>query len=147
MVGVCIYYDRAVDSTILVGLSLLAAAQSKPSAHKLFLVKWLLDYTATNPDAILTFKWSNMVLAVHSDTSFISKPLPRSQVGRHFFCSSNIDDPPNNGAVLNITKILIAVMSSTAEAGLGVLYINACEAIPMRQVVKEMGHKQSPTPI
>jgi hypothetical protein len=68
-------------------------------------------------------------------------------VGGHFFCSSNIEDPPDNGAILNTSKILKAVMSSTAKAELGALYINAWEAIPMRLLLKEMGHKQPPTPI
>jgi hypothetical protein len=38
-------------------------------------------------------------------------------------------------------------MSSAAEAELGVLYINANEAVPMRQLLVEMGHKQPKTPI
>jgi len=59
----------------------------------LSLVKWLLDYAATNLNAILTYKKSDMVLAVHSDASFLREP---------FFCSSDIEDPPDNGAVLNI---------------------------------------------
>ena len=136
-----------MDSTILVGLSSLAAAQSKPTAQTLFLIKWLLDYAATNPDAILTYKKSGMVLAVHSDASYLSEPMARSCVGSHFFCSSNVDNPPDNGAVLNISKILKAGMSSAAKAKFGALYINAREAIPMQQVLKEMGHKQPPTPI
>jgi hypothetical protein len=65
---------------------------------------------ATNPDAILTYKKSDMVLAVHSDALYLSEPAARSQAGSHFFCSSNMDDPPNNGAVLNKSKILKAVM-------------------------------------
>jgi hypothetical protein len=88
-----------------------------------------------------------MVLAVHSDASYLSEPMARSRDGGHFFCSSNVDNPPDNDAVLNISKILKAVMSSAAEAKLGALYINACEAIPMQQVLKEMSHKQPPTPI
>jgi hypothetical protein len=136
-----------VDSTILVGLSLLAAAQPKPIAHTLSLVKGLLDYVATNPDAILTYKKSDMVLAVHSNASYLRKPSAQSQVGNHFFCSSNIKDPPDNCAVLNISKILKAVMTSAAKADLGALYINAWEAIPMQMLLKEMGHKQPPTPI
>ena len=56
-----------------------------------------------------------------------------------------VDNPPDNGAVLNISKILKAVMSSAAKAKFGALYINTCEAIPMQQVLKEMGHKQPPT--
>jgi hypothetical protein len=147
VIGVLLYYGRAVDSTILTGLSSLAAAQATPTTHTLSLVKWLLDYAATNPDAVLTYTKSDMVLAVHSDASYLSEPAARSRVGGHFFCSSDVEDPPDNGAVLNISKILKAVMSSAAEAELGGLYINAREAIPMRQLLEEMGHKQPPTPI
>jgi hypothetical protein len=136
-----------VDSTIITGLSSLTATQAKPTAQTLFLINWLLDYAATNPDAILKYKKSDMVLAVHSNALYLSEPAAISQVGRHFFCSSNVDDPPNNGAVLNISKILKTVMSSAAEAKLGALYINAPEAIPMRPLLEEMGHKQPPTPI
>jgi hypothetical protein len=131
VIGVLLYYNRAVDSTILIGLSSLAAAQFKPTTHTLSLVKWLLDYWATNPDAILTYKKSNMVLAMHSNASYLSESSAQSQVGGHFFCSSNVEDPPDNGAVLNTSKILKAVMSSAAKAELGALYINAQETIPM----------------
>ncbi len=57
VISVLLYnYGQAVNSTILVGLSSLAAAQAKPLKQTLSLAKWLLDYTATNPDAILTYK-------------------------------------------------------------------------------------------
>ncbi len=39
--------------------------------------------------------------------------------------------PINNGAVLNISKIIKAVMSSAAEAELGVLFINAKTVVSM----------------
>jgi hypothetical protein len=146
VIGVLLYYGQAVDSTILVGLDSLAAAQAKPTKQTVSLIKCLLNYAATNPDAILTYK-KNMVLAVHSDASYLSKPSACSRVGGHFFCSANVDDPPNNGAILNISKILKAVMSSVFKAKLGALYINAREAIPMQHLLKEMGHKQPPTPI
>jgi hypothetical protein len=38
-------------------------------------------------------------------------------------------------------------MSSTAEAEIGALYVNAKEAIYLRQIFFEMGHPQPPTPI
>jgi hypothetical protein len=88
-----------------------------------------------------------MVLAIHSDALYLREPAARSRISGHFFCLSDVDDPPNNGAVLNISKILKAVMSSAVEAKLGALYINAREAIPMQHLLKEMGHKQPPTPI
>ena len=61
--------------------------------------------------------------------------------------SENDEFPNNNGAVLTISQIIKAVMSSAAEAELGALYINAREAIPMRHLLEEMGHKQPPTPL
>jgi hypothetical protein len=85
------------------------------------LIKWILDYVATNLEAILTYESSDMILAAHSDASYLSEANARSRVGGHFFCSSDISDPPNNGAVLNISKILKAVMSSAAEAELWAL--------------------------
>ncbi len=88
-----------------------------------------------------------MILAVHSNASYLSEPSAHSQVGGHFFCSTDVDDPPNNGTVLNISKILKAIMSSAVKAKLGALYINTRGAIPMRHLLKEMGHKQPPTPI
>jgi hypothetical protein len=64
-----------------------------------------------------------------------------------FFCSSNVKDPPDNGAALNIPKILKAIMFRAAKEEVGALYINAWEAIPMQLLLKEIGHKQLPTPI
>jgi hypothetical protein len=81
VIGILLYYGQAVDSTILVHLSSLAAAQAKPTKYTVFLIKWLLDYAATNPDAILTYKKSDMVIAVHSDASYLSKPSAHYRVG------------------------------------------------------------------
>ena len=88
-----------------------------------------------------------MVLAIHSDASYLTEPNARSRAGGHFFMSNNAPFPPNNGAVLNIAQIIKAVMTSAAEAEMGALYINAREAIPMRTALSEMGHKQPPTPV
>jgi hypothetical protein len=88
-----------------------------------------------------------MVLVLHSDASYLSKPKARSRAGGHFFLSSDTENPINNGAILNIAQLIKAVMSSTVEAELGTLYINAREAVPQRQTLAEMGHKQPPTPM
>jgi hypothetical protein len=147
VVRVPLYYARAVDSTLLVALSSLASLQAAPTEYTMFLVKWLLDYVATQPDAILRYEKSVILLVVHSDASYLSKALACSQVGGHFFCSKDSKNPHNNGAVHNIFKILKAIMSSAAKAELGALYINTCEAVPMCQLLNKMGHKQPKTPI
>ncbi len=61
---------------------------------------------------------------------------------------SNYDAiPNNNGAILTISQIIKAVMSSAAEAKIGALYINCKEAIPARHTLEFLGHKQPPTPM
>ena len=61
--------------------------------------------------------------------------------------SNNNDDPPNNGAVLNIAQIIQAVMTSACEAEIGAMYINGRKAVPMRNILKELGHPQPRTPM
>jgi hypothetical protein len=102
---------------------------------------------ATHPDAILLYAKSDMILGIHSDASYLSKPKARSHAGGHFFLSNGTDKAPNNGTILNISQIIKSVMSSAAEAELGALYINAREAVPCRTLLHEMGHPQPPTPI
>ena len=88
-----------------------------------------------------------MVLAVHSDASYLSESNARSRAGGHFFMSNSSADLPNNGAMLAVTQIIKAVMSSAAEAELGALFINCRKAIPARHTLIEMGHPQPPTPV
>ncbi len=63
------------------------------------------------------------------------------------FMAGTEEIPINNGVVLNILQIIKAVMSSAAEAELGVLFINAKTAVSIHRTLKEMGHSQSRTPI
>ena len=61
--------------------------------------------------------------------------------------SSDKDIPRNNGAILNVSQIIKAVMSSAAEAELGALFINAKLAVPIRTTLVELGHAQPKTPM
>ena len=107
----------------------------------------LLDYLTTQQDTILSYHTRNMVLAVHSNASYLSKPKARSRAGGHFFLSSNTTIPPNNGVVLIIAHIIKNVMSSATEAELAGLYIMAHKAVFIRIIRKELVHKQPPTPL
>jgi hypothetical protein len=88
-----------------------------------------------------------MVLAVHSNASYLSEPKARSRAGGPFFLSSDTTVPPNNGAVLNIAHIIKNVMSSATEAELAGLYMMAREAVYIRTILEELGHEQPPTPL
>jgi hypothetical protein len=145
--GTLLYYARAVDPTILVALSAIASQQAKPTQLTMERTRQLLDYCASQDDAILTYNKSDMILAVHSDAGYLNEKLARSRAGGHFFLSSNVTYPSNNGAILTIAQIIKAVMSSAAEAEMGALFINAKEAVHVRNILNEMGHTQPPTPI
>jgi hypothetical protein len=114
VIGVFLYYGRAVDSTMLAALSAIASVQAQPTEETMTCCKHFLDYAATHPDAILTYKRSDMVLVVYSNASYLSKPKARSRTSGHFFLSSNVRDPIDNGAVLNIAALIKAGMSSAA---------------------------------
>ena len=88
-----------------------------------------------------------MVLAAHSDASYLNKSIARSRVGGHIFLSKNVEYPPNNGAILTVAQIIKDVMSLAAEAELGALFIVARECAYIRWILEELGHKQQPTPI
>lgn len=58
------------------------------------------------------------------------------------------DKQLQNGSFINgMFNCTSAVLTSAAEAELGALYINARKAVYIRQILKEMGHKQPPTPM
>ena len=108
----------------------LAMQQANPTVNTMIKVRQLLDFAATNLDAIVTYHASDMVLAGHSDASYLLESKARSRAGGHFFMSTDTAQPPKNGAVLTIAQIIKAVMTSAAEAEIGALYINCREAIP-----------------
>ncbi len=128
-------------------LGSLATQQANPTTNTKKMVHQFLDYAATHPDAIITYQASNMVLAGHSNTSYLSETNARSQAGGHLFMSNKDALPPNNGAVLTIAQIFKVVIMSVAEAEIGTLYINCWEAIPAHQTLDFWGHTQPPTPM
>jgi hypothetical protein len=68
ILGVFLYYARAVDSTML--------------------VLQFLDYAATHPDAIVRFHASPMILHIHSDASYLFESKSHSRAGGIFFLAA-----------------------------------------------------------
>ena len=145
--GKFLFLGRAVDSTLLCPISAIASQSSKPTTDTMQQTLQLLDYLATQEDAVLSYHASDMVLAVHSNVSYLSEPKACSRAGGHFFLSSDTTIPPNNGAVLNIAHIIKNIMSSATKAELAGLYIMARKAVYIRIILEELGHKQPPTPL
>jgi hypothetical protein len=128
---------------MLTPLSALASKQVTPTEATMEKCLQFLDYTASQEDAILTNKASNMVLAIHSDASYPSKPKACSQAGGHMFMAGKEEIPTDNSVVLNMLQIIGEVMSSAVEAELGALFINANTAVSMHRMFEELGHPQT----
>jgi hypothetical protein len=100
---------------MLPALGGLATQQATATTNTLKKIKQFLDYTSTNPDAVVTYHASNIVLAGHSDASYLSKSNAQSRARIHFFMSSDVELLPNNSTVSTILQIIKAVMSLAAE--------------------------------
>ena len=83
--GTLLYYERAVDTTILTALSSIATKQAKPTQDTMKKLKQLLDYCATQEKVIITYNASKMILAIHSDAGYCNKKNALQPSRRTFF--------------------------------------------------------------
>jgi hypothetical protein len=112
-------------------LSDIATQQAAPTENTMKRVNQFLDYMWTHPDAIIRYRASDMILNVHSDSSYLSAPKARSRASSYFFLGSIPQDGNPiklNGAIHITCTILKLVAASAAEAKLGALFLNAQEA-------------------
>ena len=78
---------------------------------------------------VTTYRASDMVLAIHSDAGYLNEEGARSHMEGHHFLSKNVNNPSNNGTIYNEASIIKSVTSSTTEAKIGALYINAQKGV------------------
>jgi hypothetical protein len=71
--GALLYYRRAVDPTILPAISAVMSRQAQGTEALADACHQLLDYIFTHPNAGIHYLASNMILAVHTDASYLSK--------------------------------------------------------------------------
>ncbi len=143
-----LYYGRAVNPTLVATLSTIASRQAHGTKALQKACHQLLDYVATHPNAGIRFYASDMILAAHTATSYLSEPGGKNRAAGHFYLTNRNDKDFNNKAVLTLSSIIKHVMSSASEAELAALYYGRKQAIPICIALKKMGHKQpTPTPV
>ena len=147
IVGALLYYARAVDNKLLVGLSAIGAQQASATQRTSAAIDQILDYCATYPADGILYRSSDMVLCAHSDAGFHNESKGRSRAGAHIFLSENDAMPRWNGPVLTLAKIIKFVMSSVSEAELGAMFIATQEMVEMRQTLQEMKWPQPKSPL
>ena len=88
-----------------------------------------------------------MILAAHSDASYLSESKSCSWAGAHIFLSNNDPIPQFNGPVLSIAAVMRSVYASAGEAELAALFKRAQEMVPLCSPLDKMGWKQPRSPI
>ena len=148
IVGVLLYYARAIDNTMLIALGDIASVQTAGTEQTMAAATKMLNYAASHPDASILYTRSDMILHVHSDASYLSAPKARSRAaGYHYLSNGSTDAAPLNAPVHVLVKIMKNVLSSAAEAEVGAAFLNAQESCPLRQTLIDMGRPQPATPI
>jgi hypothetical protein len=149
LTGTLIYYERAFDPTLIMPINLLASEQSNPTEVTAYKVIKLLNYCNMHPETKIHYHASAMILHIHSDASYLSENEAKSRAGGFFYMGNTTknNNKLTNGAILIVSKVLKHVMSSTAEAEIGAVFINAKEGAVLRTTVEELRHKQPPIPM
>ena len=93
----------------------------------------------------IRYHTSDMILKLHSNSSYLNAVGARSRQGGHLYLSNKSEPDILNGAVLNLAAIMKMVLSSAAEAEFGALFHNTKEATPLHTTLAELGHPQPPT--
>ena len=142
-VGSLLFYSRAVDPSMLPGLNEISTQQSKPKNNTQKKVSHPLDYVATHSNATIRYHASEMCLHVDSDTAYLVLPKARSRLAGHYFLSNlptNSDLVRPNGPILTKCKTIRTVVASAAEAETHGIFHNAQIALPIRYLLRQMGH-------
>ena len=106
-------------------LSAIGASQASATEITRSEINKLLNYRTTYPADSITYRASNMVLAAHSNASFLREPKSCSRARGHIFLSEDDPIPRTNGPLLSITGVMRSVYSLASEAKTGALYIVA----------------------
>ena len=85
--GDILYYERELDSKIIVILSSICNQQAASTEDTAAAVHQLLDYVATYPNDGIAYRDSDMILNGYSDASYLKKSKARSQSGAHILLS------------------------------------------------------------
>jgi hypothetical protein len=151
IVGVFLYYARAVDPSMLAVINKIGSLQAKPTEQVEAMATRLLQYAATWPDASITYNASNMQLRAFSDASHLSETKSRSRAGGVLYLGSMDPSPADptslNGSIECISSIIPTVAASATEAEYAALFLVGQTAAGLRSTLADLGYPQCATPI
>eukprot|EP00804_Cyclotella_cryptica_P026517 CCRYP_008137-RA/>CCRYP_008137-RA protein AED:0.38 eAED:0.40 QI:0/0/0/1/1/1/2/0/261 len=126
VVGTLLYYSCAVDPTLAATLSTIASQQSNRMQAVLDACKQLLDFAATHANASIQYCACNMILALDTDSSYLSEPEGKSCAAEYFYLTNQNDPDFHNGAVLVLSAIIKHSMTSARKPSLSAQLSRKC---------------------
>ena len=142
------YYAQEIASTMMHPLNNLASQVTVETLKTEEAQTCFLDYCATNPDALIVYYTSDMIIRGDTDTAYLVALKKRSRNTAYIFMGNK--DRNNqiiNGPIIVIAKILKMVVVPAAEAEVVSLFHAAQTIVPLRVTENEPGHKQPATPL
>ena len=146
IVGVFLYYARALDCTMLHKVGQLGSEQAKPTENLEKAAEYFMQYAATWPDATIVYRASEMVLHAQGDGSYLSETKARSRAAGFIYLGGRTRNDGKlqliNGLISVFSTILRLVVCSAAEVEYGATFLTGRELMVMRRTCNSMGFPQ-----
>jgi hypothetical protein len=145
IVGVFLFYARAVDPLMLTAINKIGSSQATPTTSILVQIDRFLAYASKFPNSKLCIKASDMKLFGHSDASYLSEPNARSRAGGYLYLGKCIPGTVPNSAITYFSVIITTVVSSATEAEYAALFMAGQAAVSIRNTLHDLGYPQGIT--
>ena len=129
VVGVFLYYARAVDPMMLTAINKIGSRQPTADTSILTDIDRFLQYASRWDSAKMRIHASDMQLQVHSDASYLSESKSRSKAGAFMFLGKP------NAPLLYLSVIISTVVDSASAAEYAALFIAAQAATSLRMTL------------
>jgi hypothetical protein len=142
IVGIALYYARAIDHSFLTATNYVASLQSQPTKLVQAAAERIVAYAKHNPTAVLQLHACDMQHHCQTDASLNSRPNGTSVAGDyHFF--GNYDDPDTlNGPIACHSTPVPTVCISTGEVEYAAGSMCAHNGIYYRHIAEALGYPQ-----
>ena len=147
IVGVFLFYARAVDPTMYTAINKIASKQAKPTSLIKGEIERFLQYASKWPDATMRIRASDMKLVCHSDASYLSESEARSRAGGILFLGNCADNEAPNAPICFISVIIPTVVASATESEYASAFLVGQAATSIIHTLTDLGYPQSETEI
>ena len=132
IVGAFLYYARAVDNKLLVGLSAIGVQHEAATQRTNEAINQLLYYSATYLTDGIHYCSGDIIFCDQSDAGFHNDSKGHSRAGAHIFLSENDPMPKWNGSVLTLAQIFFHVLTFRKKTG-GTIHYSPRNGIDVKQ--------------